>query len=135
MPQTHNNTDLGPGVVNFDYERWFPHIFWVSQWTSDDSLPGGYCYKILSVRDESTGRAEVVVLLTERNGDKTDMHRFSIPTDQARNAGRDWAAGLTKRFALDFDEQDYSTVRTADDFHAATQKYGWTMQPNETGNA
>jgi hypothetical protein len=135
MPQTQTNAELGPGVINFDYERWFPHIFWVSQWTSDDSLPDGYCYKLLSVRDESVGQVELVVLLTERNGYKSEMHRFSVPTEQARSAGRDWAAGLTKRFSLDFEEQDYSAIRTRDDFNVTTQKYGWTMQPNETGIA
>jgi hypothetical protein len=135
MPQTQTNADLGPGVINFDYERWFPHIFWVSQWTSDDSIPDGYCYKLLSVRDESAGRVELVVLLTERNGDKNEMHRFSIPTEQARSAARDWAAGLTKRFGLDFEEQDYSAIRTREDLNAATRKFGWTMHPNETGIA
>lgn len=135
MSTSSPNAELGPGAVNFDYERWFPHIFWISQWTSDDSYPDGYRYKLFSVRDESAGRVEVAVLLTERSGDKLEMHRFSIPNDQARSAAGEWAAGLAKKFGLDFEEQDYSAIRTRDDFNAATQKYLWTMQPNETGNA
>ena len=43
--------------------------------------------------------------------------------------------GKAAVFGLDFEEQDYSAIRTRDDFNAETQKYGWTMQPNETGNA
>ena len=129
MPEPQTNTDLGPGVVNFDYQRWFPHIFWVSQWTSDDSYPNGYCYKLLSVRDEVTGRVEVVVLLAERNGNKHEMTRFSISLVEVRGAAKIWVDGLSKRFNLDFEEQDYSAICTQDEFNDETQKYGWSMGP------
>jgi hypothetical protein len=133
LKKLESNSEMGPGVVNFDYERWFPHIFWISQWVTDNSFPEGYCYKILSVRDQTAKRVELVVLLNERNGDKSEMHRFSITTEHARPAGQDWATMLAKKFALEFEEQDYTGVSTSDEFNTATQTYGWAMQPNETG--
>jgi hypothetical protein len=129
MPQSQTNADLGPGVVNFDYDRWFPHIFWVSQWASDDSYPNGYCYKLLSARDELSGCVEFAVILAERNGDKQELTRFSIPLAEARGAAQLWIDGLSKRFNLNFEEQDYSSIRTREAFNAQTQKYGWSMNP------
>jgi hypothetical protein len=105
------NTDLGPGAVNFDYWRWFPHIFWFSGWTSNSSWPNGFCYKVLSARDEFAGRVEVVVLLEESNGSKHETYRFSIPTNQTRGTVEFLIADLSKRHGLSFEEQDYSGVR------------------------
>jgi len=106
------NAELGPGAVNFDYWRWFPHIFWFSGWTSNSLWPNGFCYKVLSVRDEFASRVEVVVLLEESDGNKHEMYRFSIPAIQTRGTVEFLIGDLSRRHGLRFEEQDYSGVRT-----------------------
>jgi hypothetical protein len=126
------NEELGSAFVNFDFTRWFPHVFWVSDWKEDESYPGGYRYKVLSVRDVIDQRVEVVVVLEERNGPKTEMARVSGPLSGVRGMAIHFTDGLAGRFGLTFQEQDFSTVRDEEAFDANAKEYGWTLSgPSE----
>ncbi|HSY44023.1 MAG TPA: hypothetical protein VK811_08925 [Candidatus Acidoferrum sp.] len=117
------------GIINFDFRHVYPHVFWVSNWISDNAYPDGVAYKILSVRNELLDKAELVLVRFFRDGGKEVLHRAHIPLKEVKEAAHFIINGLSKEFHLDFLEQDFHTARTLDDFHALTSKYGWKMNP------
>jgi hypothetical protein len=118
----------GAAFVSFDFEHIYPYKFWVSQWMEDEAYPQGFRYKILSVRDQRAQRFELVILLEERGGSKSEMARVSGPMGGVENVAADSRQFLEKRFGLDFDEQDYTAARTLEEFDALTVKHGWSMR-------
>jgi hypothetical protein len=121
------NEEVGPAFVNFDFNRWFPQVFWVSDWKEDRSYPDGYRYKVLSVRDAEAERAEVVVVLEERSGHKVEMSRVAGPLADVRTMGSHFTEGLAIRFGLVFEEQDFSSANSQDAFDALAKQHGWAM--------
>jgi len=81
-----NNSDIGSGLINYDFERFFPHKSWVSGWATDETYRAGFCYKILSVRDEIDGRVELVLVRSFRDGTKEELHRARISIGEADDA-------------------------------------------------
>jgi hypothetical protein len=125
------NEEVADAFVNFDFSRWFPHAFWVSEWKEDQSYPDGYRYKVLSVRDVVDDRAEVVVVLEERNGNKTEMARVAGPLTGVRGMATHFTDGLGRRFGLIFEEQDFSAIRDEDEFYVKAKECGWTLTDPE----
>jgi hypothetical protein len=121
------SSDIGIGLVNFDFVRFFPQKFWVSNWATDETYPSGYCYKILAVRDEMERRVELVLIRSQRDGTKEELHRAAVPIGELDEAASVFSVGLAKKFGLDFEEQDFSAVRTLEEFRALSQKYGWSL--------
>jgi hypothetical protein len=122
-----NNSDIGPALTNYDFERFFPHKSWVSAWAKDETYPAGYCYKILSVRDEVDGHVELVLIRAYRDGTKDELHRARVRVAVADDAAGVFSRGLAQKFGLTFEEQDYRAARSLEQFHVLTQKYGWSM--------
>ena len=122
------NSDTSIGLVSFDFARFFPQKFWVSNWASDETYPAGFCYKILTVRDKVDHKAELVLVRLQRNGTKEELHRAAVPIEELDKAASIFSVGLAKKFGLDFEEQDFSAVRTLEEFRALSQKYGWSLQ-------
>ena len=125
------NDRVGPGYVNFDFLRWFPHLFWVSNWQQDDEYPAGYRYKVLSVQDERESRAEVAVVLELKDGTKSEVARTAGPLHGARSMAMHFTKGLADRFALEFEEQDLSDVRTQVEFDVRATQCGWLLSPGD----
>jgi hypothetical protein len=121
------NLDTGSGLVTYDFERFFPHKSWVSGWTTDETYPAGFCYKILSVRDEVDARVELVLVRAFRDGAKEELHRARVRIGEADDAASIFSRGLAQNFGLDFETQDYTTARSLEQFHVLTQEYGWSM--------
>ena len=121
------HSDIASGLVTYDFERFFPHKSWVSDWATDETYPAGYCYKILSVRDEVDDRVELVLVRAFRDGTKEELHRARVRVCEVDDAAGILSRGLAQKFGLDFEEQDYSTARSLEQFHISTQKYGWSM--------
>ena len=121
------SSDIDIGLVNFDFVRFFPQKFWVSNWATDETYPSGYCYKILAVRDEMERRVELVLIRSQRDGTKEELHRAAVPIGELDEAASVFSVGLAKKFGLDFEEQDFSAVRTLEEFRALSQKYGWSL--------
>ena len=124
-----NNLGNSIGLVNFDFLRFFPQKFWVSNSATDKIYPAGYCYKILSVRDENESKAELVLIRSQRDGTKETLHRAIVSLGELDEAASIFSVGLAKKFGLDFEEQDFTAVRTLEEFRAISQKYGWSF-PN-----
>ena len=70
------NYDSTQGVVSLDFSSLFPHKFWVSTWSRDEQFPDGFRYMLLSVRQESAGLIQLIGLIEEEDGAKTEMSRL-----------------------------------------------------------
>ena len=120
-----------PGIVKLDFARYFPHKFWISDWSEDDEYPEGFRYKVLGVRDEEEQAVELVLLLEERNGSKQEVHRALVKVAAADGYARVFVDGLEEEHGLDFEEQDFTAVRTAEEFDRAAAAYGWSDEEPE----
>lgn len=123
MDDSDDNTPL----VQFDFEDVFPFKFWVSNWQRDGSHPDGFRYKLLSVRHRSEEIIELVLAREEADGTKTEVMRHPIDESIAHEASADLLKRVREQYSLDFEEQDYSACRTLDEFHSATERFGWSM--------
>jgi hypothetical protein len=115
-----------PGFLKLDFVRFFPHKFWISDWGEDATYPDGFRYKILSARDEKQRTAELVLLLEQRGGGKQEMHRVQVKLDALDGYAPVFWHGLEEEHGIEFEEQDFSGVRTAEEFDRAVTEYGWS---------
>ena len=112
-------------LITLDFVRRFPHRFWISQWTSDEHYPDGYRYKVLSARTEPEGPIELVVVLEERSGDKTELKRIDVSRDAFDRTAEIFLSGLEETYDLDFEEVDCTAVRHAEQFERMVAAAGW----------
>jgi hypothetical protein len=115
-----------PGFIKIDFARYFPHKFWISNWEADAIYPDGFRYKLLSVRDEKQHSAELVLLLEQRDGAKEEMHRVQVKLHALEGYARVFWEGLEEEHGIEFEEQDFSAVRTVEEFDQAVTEYGWS---------
>lgn len=120
-----NVSDSTIGVVIFDFTSRFPHKFWVSSWAKDEQYPEGFRYKLLSVRPEPNGLIELVVLVEQTSGDKSEMTRLDISPSAFNRTAATFTAGLAEEYNLDFEELDLSSVRTEQHFREVVISAGW----------
>lgn len=124
-----NNELATIGIVNFDFQNVFPYKFWISNWLTDESYPAAVCYKILSVRDEPSNRAQVVLVRSFRDGAKEILHRAEVPFSEVESASQILTGGLKEKLNLNFEEQDFQTARTLSDFNRIASRHGWHIKP------
>ena len=120
------------GITECDFMRHFPDKHWISDWTEDDEYPDGFCYKILTTRDVQTVRTEVVLVLAHANGNKQERLRATIPSGELDAFAKMITDDLSEQFGLDFQEQDYSRVRTFDEFVEVSRSFGWKWKTPDT---
>jgi hypothetical protein len=36
-----NNESMEDGIASFDFQHIFPHMFWISNWSVDETYPSG----------------------------------------------------------------------------------------------
>jgi hypothetical protein len=112
-----------------DFVRYYPFKTWVSNWANDKSYPGGYCYKLMSTRDTTKHTVEMVLVLQRKDGLKEEMLRCRAPKSEAGAAAAHIVAQMAKAHGLDFQEQDFSRIRTLAGYLKATKKHGWIWKP------
>jgi hypothetical protein len=118
-------SDSNVGIVVFDFVTRFPHKFWVSSWAKDDQYPDGFRYKLISVRPEPDGLIELLVLLEEKSGDKTEMTSLEVSPSALDRTANTFTEGLAEEYALEFEELDLSNTRSEQQFHAKVVEAGW----------
>jgi len=116
--------NLNP-LITMNFTETFPGIYWISDWSVDETYPNGYRYKILSSVNEDSGLADLVVIIEEKDGSKTEMKRLEVSASALERTGKIFVDGLEEEFGLDFQAQDYRHVRTAEEFESETRKNGW----------
>jgi hypothetical protein len=112
-------------LVTYDFVTCFPHVDWISNWSSDDQYPDGFRYKILTVRHDPERKIEVVLVMEEVSGNKIERLRLDVAADAFDRTVRSLVAKLAVRFEIEFEEHDLSDVRTADDFDKRIEELGW----------
>jgi hypothetical protein len=112
-------------LVTYDFVNRFPHVGWISNWSSDDQYPNGFRYKVLTVRHESERKIEVVLVMEEADGNKIERLRLDVAAGAFDKTVRSLVAKLAVRFRVEFEEHDLSDVRTADEFDERVEELGW----------
>jgi len=112
-------------LVTYDFVTRFPHVGWISNWSSDDQYPGGFRYKILTVRHGPEREIEVVLVMEETRGNKIERLRFDVAAEAFDKSVRPLMAKLATRFKIEFEEDDLSDVRMAEEFEKRIKEIGW----------
>jgi hypothetical protein len=112
-------------LVPLDFITTFPHKYWVSDWTKDESYPEGFRYKILSLRNNEKDMIHIVLLLEESNGVKTEMERMELPPSAAERMCAVFEDGLSKEYCIQFQELDLSAVGSSDELARKVTEAGW----------
>ena len=111
-------------IVTYNFVDTFPFWTWVSSWGRDESHPAGFRYKLLSAR-KSDGEAELVLVLEEPDGSKTEMKRLAGDGPAILRTARTFVEGLAEAYAIEFDAFDFSEVETYKQFEQKAQSLGW----------
>jgi len=119
--------DTTEAFVSIDFNKIFPHKYWVSSWSNDEQYPSGFRYKLLSVRPEPEGLIELVVLLEERSGAKTEMQRLNVSPSAFDRGAKIFIDGLTEEHNIEFTELDLTNVRDESEFERITKAAGWEL--------
>lgn len=112
-------------LVSFDFVHSFPHKTWVSTWSSDESYPSGFRYKLISARHENLAEVELIVLLQQRNGEKEVLKHLDIALSSFEPIASTLLEGLAEEYDLDFEAQDFSACRTSESFEVLAEQFGW----------
>jgi hypothetical protein len=117
--------DSTVAFVSIDFETRFPHKYWVSSWSKDDQYPGGFRYKLLSVRPEPDGLIELVLVLEEASGAKSEMKRLDVSPSALDRTAATFTEGLSEAYEIEFTELDLTKVRTESEFERLVSAAGW----------
>ena len=112
-------------LVTYDFVTRFPHVGWISNWSSDDQYPGGFRYKILTVRHEPERKIELVLVMEETSGSKIERLRLDLAAESFDKNARSLVSKLEARFKIEFEKDDLSDVRTAEEFEKRIAEVGW----------
>src|SRR4030095_12286451 len=115
MSEMTDDDFLG-ALVTYDFVACFPHVGWISTWSSDAQYPNGFRYKILTVRHDPERKIEVVLVMEEVSGNMRWRLRLDVAAGAFDRTVRSLVAKLAVRFKIEFEEHDLSDVRTADEF-------------------
>ena len=116
-----------------DLVRFFPHIFWVSNWAKDGQFPAGFRYKLLSVRDEKENKIELVTVMEEPGGIKTERDRITFsPLSAFERLAPGYVAKLEEAFGIKFERLDLTDIRSEADWEERCREEGfrnWEYSP------
>jgi hypothetical protein len=112
-------------LVSFDFTKTFPHKFWISTWSKDESYPSGFRYKLLSVRNNNSEYIELVIVLEEPGGYKTELKRMDIKESAFDQIASRFLKRFEESYRIEFEEQDFSSAQTFAEYERLTQEMGW----------
>jgi hypothetical protein len=111
--------------VSFDFISHFPFKYYISTWNSDEQYPEGFRYKLLSCKHQDDPFIEVILLLQEKHGLKTEMNRVDIKEDSFDRLVGIILKSLENMHDISFEEQDYSACVNSDAFEEKAIINGW----------
>jgi hypothetical protein len=116
-------------IITLDFVTLFPHKSWISNWSKDEHYPEGFRYKLMSVRNEASGQFEFVVVIEEPGERKTEMTRLTVAPESAlERTARTFVKGLADDYHLEFEEQDFSGIRSEKEFERRSAAIGWGIR-------
>jgi hypothetical protein len=113
------------GIISIDFNETFPYKFWISTWSKDESYPLGFRYKLLSVRNTNDDFVELVIVLEEPDGYKTEMKRMDIEISAFDDFAGGFVRGFEETYGIEFQLQDFSQVKAKEEFDALSKKMTW----------
>src|SRR5262245_38724075 len=111
-----SSTDPPQALISIDFRDTFPHKFWISTWSKDDSYPMGFRYKLLSVRDNRSDYIELIIVLEEPGGYKTEMKRIDVKISTFDDVAWGFVRGFEETYGIEFQAQDFSEVKTKEEY-------------------
>ncbi len=127
VPYRHEMSDqeAPQSLITLDFATLFPHKYWVSDWSKDESYPEGFRYKILSVRDEAAAALEMAIVLEQPGGNKKVLKSLEGDLQVMEHTAKVFVERLAEEYGIEFDEFDFSFVRTFEDFERRAKEAGW----------
>ena len=126
MKQNPRDASDTPGaIVSIDFEETFPHKFWISQWSADEAHPRGFRYKLLAVSAKSRPWIQIVVVLEERDGSKTEMKRMEVSTTGFDSVAGTFLHGLSEAYGLQFELLNLTGITDSITFEQIVRAAGW----------
>jgi hypothetical protein len=117
--------DVPQPIISIDFKESFPYKIWISTWSKDESYPIGFRYKLLSVRNESSEYVELVIVLEEPGGYKTEMKRMDIKISSFDDIAWGFVRGFEETYGIEFQVQDFSEIKTKEQFDVLSAKMTW----------
>ena len=115
---------MSEAIVSYDFVDTFPLWIWVSSWATDDSYPAGFRYKRFSTRSPQD-ECELILVLEERNGEKTEMKRLSGPPAAVLHTAKVFVEGLGESYGIEFNEFDFSDIKSSEEFERRVEELEW----------
>ncbi len=104
------------GMISVDFKTVFPHVIWVSDWVTNPKCPEGFRLKILSQRNESEGKVEIVVVQEEGETKKHEIMSFVVPVGKFNEVSNDLIKLYEQNFSVQFEKMDMSMVKSSEEF-------------------
>lgn len=117
--------DSTEAFVSLDFETYFPHKYWLSSWARDEQYPEGFRYKLLSVRSEADDLIQLLVIIEEISGVKSEMTRLDVSSSALDQTAATFTEGLSEEYNIEFTELDLTKVDTEPEFEQLVEAAGW----------
>ncbi len=115
-----------PAFLSFDFIRVFPHKTWVSSWSGAEDDDDAFRYKVMSARHAEGDVYELMIVLQNADGGKQVLKHLTLQGGVERTA-RGFVDGLSREYGIDFEEQDFSSCHSLQEFEVVARRYGWRI--------
>ena len=116
--------------IRLDFTQTFPHMFWVSTVSYDSEAPDGFRYKMFATRHEPGMVIELLLLRQMEDGRKRQVFHMQAPIDKFA-AADGVIRELESSANVSFEQFDFSSIRTFDEFRSKAIEVGWEMGYSE----
>ena len=117
--------EVPEAIISIDFKDTFPHMFWISTWSKDESYPSGFRYKILSARNNRSGVIELVIVIEEPGGYKTELSRYDVKPRAFDAIAEKFVKRLEESYKIEFEKQDLSAAATFEEYDKLVTELGW----------
>jgi hypothetical protein len=108
-----------------DFSEVYPHLIWVSTEVRDRDNPGGFRYKLLSVRHEQIQMVEFVIVRENHLGERARVIHARGPVENFEATSADVLAHLGQNAGVTFDLYDLRDACDLERFRAKLSAFGW----------
>lgn len=116
-----------PGLPNFDFDRYFPHLIAVSEQKTTSEFPNGIQYKFLTVRDRTENQV-LLALVKRAGGEVSRVFLARGPINNSESTLRDVVERFSKTSGLTFEIVDLRDATTFDALRSRASSLGWGVQ-------
>ena len=120
-----NNDHTSDPLTTLDFATRYPHKYWISDWSKDETYPDGFRYKLLSMRPDPGDFIELLLVLEQSGGEKTVMKHLDVAPSAFDRTAQTFVEGLAEAYGLDFELLDLSAIRTSEEFGRVVAEAGW----------